>query len=1143
MEERLSRRDHVFLVAAVLLTVAALAVGLTLFPSAFPEASVELRVDRRASLARADALREALGDAREDWLHAGRFVFDAEARSFLEREMGLARADSAFGAEVRLWRWAHRWFHPGRHEEWRIEIAATGELARLAHRVEESAPGAALSVEEARALAEAFLRERAGLDPACWRQVASRTQARPRRVDHGFTYEFEGRRWAGAPLRAEVTIQGDRVGGFDLTLAVPEAWSRGYAAMRSRNETTGVVASALYGLVLIGAAVSCVRRMARGAVRWRVAAGFSLAAFALVLLAEVNAFGAALFEYPTSESASAFLAERSLSLLAQAAGLALLVFFLTAGAESVYRESYPQKLALEACFTRRGLRTRRFFLAVIAGYALAALFFAYQTVFYRLAARLGAWAPADVPYDELLTTALPWASVLLIGFAPAVTEELALRAYAIPVLGRLFRSRPAALIVAGAIWGFGHAAYPNQPFYIRGLEVGAAGILVGWVLLRGELLTLLVWHYTVDAFYAALLLMRSRDAYLAGSAAAAAGLLLLPWLYALVAWLRARRFHSPQGLLNRDLDAPRGAVPDFAARPAAGLAVFPDAHLAAPSGADFAGGPAPAIAFRGERIPARRWALALALAALLLLILHALPARDWSGAGRIELSAAAAEARGREVLRELGAPLERLRLARSVERRTDPALLRHGERVAGGEESAAWVRARGGAYDWLVRAFAPGEAEEWRVTIGAAAGGLLAWERRVAEEQPADSLAEGEALALARGELLRRGIDPGAWRLAESRALPRPARRDWEFAWEPPADSARLGRAVERVRVRLAGGEVAGFARLLHLPPDAEHAERRRGPLSATSLAALGLLLIGTVALTLRRVRAATTGPLLWRPALLVAGAIALLQLGAAALDWPSESIGYDAREPWSLFVVRALVLWPASALLLGLALAVGFAIWSALLPRAARSLAPAARRAGARDAMLAALVAAAGSLAVQRLAAVLSACVPGAQAPSTMPLPPGLAGWQPLAAAWLGALPAACLEAAQVASVTALVFALARFLMPREGRIPPALLGLALCATIALLPQTDQSAGAFVASWLPLALSAALVLLLVRFLLRDQGPAHLAASLAVGIAQLATWLPAARSALATLAAAAALAGAGVALFLFSGDRASRGSD
>jgi len=70
-----------------------------------------------------------------------------------------------------------------------------------------------------------------------------------------------------------------------------------------------------------------------------------------------------------------------------------------------------------------------------------------------------------------------------------------------------------AVVLSSFIWGFAHSNYPNQPYFIRGIEVGMSGLLVSVVMLRWGILAALVWHYTVDAFYTALLLLRSGSPY------------------------------------------------------------------------------------------------------------------------------------------------------------------------------------------------------------------------------------------------------------------------------------------------------------------------------------------------------------------------------------------------------------------------------------------------------------------------------------------------------------------------------------------------------------------------------------------------------------------------------------------------------
>jgi len=152
--------------------------------------------------------------------------------------------------------------------------------------------------------------------------------------------------------------------------------------------------------------------------------------------------------------------------------------------------------------------------------------------------------------------------VLLGGYLPAVSEEFMFRMFAIPFLRKLVRWLPAAIVLAGFVWGFGHAGYPNQPFFIRGLEVGIGGVALGLIMLRWGILPTLIWHYSVDAMYSALLLLRSHSLYFQLSGAASAGIFVVPILVALGAYWRSGGFDPATGLLNGDEPAAVEAPPE-----------------------------------------------------------------------------------------------------------------------------------------------------------------------------------------------------------------------------------------------------------------------------------------------------------------------------------------------------------------------------------------------------------------------------------------------------------------------------------------------------------------------------------------------------------------------------------------------------
>ena len=229
--------------------------------------------------------------------------------------------------------------------------------------------------------------------------------------------------------------------------------------------------------------------------------------------------------------------------------LGAIIFLIAAAAEPLYRERFGGRLSLPSLLRPRALRTKEFFIAAVVGLTMTCFFFAYENVFYLIANALGAWSPREVAYSDLLSTVFPWAYVLFFGWFPAISEEFTSRMFSIPFLERALRNRAVAIVLAAAIWGFGHATYPNQPFWIRGVEVGLAGIVFGLVFLRFGIVPVVIAHFSVDALYTAFVLIRSESPYYVITGSLSAGIFAVVFLGALVAYVRRGGF-LPAELTN-----------------------------------------------------------------------------------------------------------------------------------------------------------------------------------------------------------------------------------------------------------------------------------------------------------------------------------------------------------------------------------------------------------------------------------------------------------------------------------------------------------------------------------------------------------------------------------------------------------------
>jgi membrane protease YdiL (CAAX protease family) len=971
MEERLDRRDRRLLLGCLLVIALSLAVGIPNFYRAFPEASIDFAITRDQAREKAVAFLEARGLPAAGYRHSAAFKYDALAKTFLERELGLAEATALIGRPVRLWRWSNRWTRELEKEELQVELTTTGELVGFAHLVEEERPGPRLAPEEARRLAEEFL---AALqrDLATLEFVEVQVIDRPRRTDYAFTWKLAGFAVGEATYRLSVGVQGDQVGRYAESLKVPEAWQREYRQLRSANEATGMVASLFLILTWLGLLFCLVRGARRQEVRWKGAAVYGLIAFALTFLSQLNELPVSIHDaYQTTQTFASFLTRTLLVALLAGLGAGLFIAFVVAGAEPVYRRAYPHQLDLYRQFLPRGVRTKRFLLGSALGLALTAFFFAYQTLFYLAAERFGAWSPADIPYSEMVNTYFPWVTVLLIGFMPAVMEEFTSRAFSIPFLAGWCRSRWAAVALSAFIWGFAHANYPQQPFYIRGIEVGIGGLIVGAVMLRWGLLPALVWHYTVDALYTALILLRSSNPYFVLTAGLGAGLMLVPLAIAALLYLRHRSFADPAPLLNGQEAPPPAPVPPPAASSS------PPALPRAP-------------------LPARRLlACALVLAAGALLFLadpeEPLDFLDFA------LDRQEATRRSRALLQAEGVEVDPYRQVVFPRLQLDGETAKYLLEVEGLEGLNRRCRDDLLAVLWEARFFRPLEKEEYLVALKPD-GSLRSIQHQLAEEAPGADLGQEEARALAEELLRSRGLVPEALELKEASSEKLPGRRDHRLVWEaPPGDPRNAGEARYRCEAAVSGDEVSSLQRYLKLP-EAWLRERRESTALRSALQA-GLALAGAAVffhllwLLVRQIR---RGGLDWSP-LLAAGALgsALFLLGQLN-HLPTFYQGYPTSLSPGVFALTQLVGWALVALLAGLLVIGGLALAGTLHPGSLEYLRPSRWRGEMGQGLLLAGLATLAALEAEQLLALLAArCSPHLLGPRPE-LPPGLEAWLP---------------------------------------------------------------------------------------------------------------------------------------------------
>lgn len=911
----LSPRDLRVLVLWVLAALIGVSVAYRYFFRAFPEAAVDFKVTRAQALERARAFASSQGLSLQAYQSAVVFDVDDDTKTYLEREVGLAQANRLMASEVSVWYWEVRFFRPAQKEELRLRVDPTGRIVGFEHILEEAAPGARLDRSEALTRAEQFLTQSLRTDLASYTFLPEEANsiARPNRVDWTFTWERENFRVKDAPYRLQVTMEGDQPGGYVEFLKVPEDWQRAYARLRSSNNFIETIALIPYA-ILIGAALSVLMMLGRrGLIQWKWVLALGLFITLLYFAMQLNDWPLVRASYDTNDSYASFFAAELAKALLESVSLALLVVIAVTPGEPLYRTGQPNHLRLGASFTWAGLQTRQFFCSGVVGLSLAAVHIGFVVAFYVLGRRFGVWAPQDLQYSDTLSTALPWIYPLTIGIYAAASEEFLFRMFSIRFLMRMTQSRILAIVLPAFAWGFLHSNYPQEPPYIRGIEVGTIGIVAGWVMLRWGILATLTWHYTVDAFLTSLSLMRSGDLYMRISGGVVGFAAVIPVAIAGVLYLKRGAFAAETPLLNR-------------AQPLVETAAVPERA------------PATLEATANYQPLSRRALAFLAAAAVIgLASVWIIKPRTIGDFVRFPLDSRGAAARADSVLHQLRQNPATYHRVTTIQYTFDPLVNEYLRRTIGIDAANRIYRDAVPAAFWTARYFRDSQKEDYFIVL-LPDGALHSIHHSLPETAPGANLTKDEAQERAESFLRdSKKVDLSRWKVVEAESNKLPSRTDHNFVWEELDSLNPSPPGVEAAHVRISlvvqGDEVSGYRIFIHVPEDWIR-KQNESTLAKTAqnilfLAFITVFGLAILVIFLRNLKNPLLAAVPWRRIARWSLVVLAASLVKLATIEPAYLLAYRTDQPFATFLatlligqsLSAILFYSATILVLGLGL------------------------------------------------------------------------------------------------------------------------------------------------------------------------------------------------------------------------------
>lgn len=476
---------------------------------AFPEYNISFSTTRSEAAEQAKQFLTGMQIDQNGYKDVTVFNVDDEAKTYLETNKNVQQTATLSENNIDLWHFTTRFFKPLKEEEYSVSFLPNGRFVGFNSVVPENNAGASLTSEEAKGIAEQFLLTKTNTQIDEWKLIDINTVSRKNRVDHNFIWETTKVNLSDATYRKEITVIGDKIGAYAEYVKVPESWQRRYAQERSQNNLAQTVAEVLsFVLFGVSAVVFFIIYYRNNKLRLRLGSYIALATFIIVFLATLNSLPLVIFDYETTQGWEAFLGQLFLEAVVAGGMFGFINFFIIVIGEAFYRQLSPQFIALEQVF-RKGMFTKQVNKSLLIGSCTGIISFGYVVLFYIMGRNMGFWSPAEINYNDIFSTYIPWIYPLFIGFSAAIFEEGVFRLFGIPFLIRFVKKPWIAVIITAFVWGFLHSNYPQSPWFARGIEVGIEGLLLGYLFLRFGVLTSIVSHYTFNALITSVALMSS----------------------------------------------------------------------------------------------------------------------------------------------------------------------------------------------------------------------------------------------------------------------------------------------------------------------------------------------------------------------------------------------------------------------------------------------------------------------------------------------------------------------------------------------------------------------------------------------------------------------------------------------------------
>ncbi|MCM8798342.1 MAG: hypothetical protein NC821_02605, partial [Candidatus Omnitrophica bacterium] len=290
----------------VFLGILGLIIFVFLYQHTYPIAAVDLRISRDKAISLSRNYLQNLGYDLKNYTPTAIFYRADKQALYLQSVLGLKETNEVIKRDNFIWCWSVRWFRELEKEEFSVGIdPGNGNIAHYQHKILDEVEGANLNSEEARIIAEEFLKKM-GFNLTEWNLADASQEKQKNRTDHSFEWEKKDFQIGEAPLRAYVNVLGEQVGGYWRYFKVPEKFQREYQKKLSYGYILSLISSLFTILIYLACFANLLVLLKRNSFFWQLALYSTLIVAICYLFEFFNSLPLFWFDYDTTMSKTIF---------------------------------------------------------------------------------------------------------------------------------------------------------------------------------------------------------------------------------------------------------------------------------------------------------------------------------------------------------------------------------------------------------------------------------------------------------------------------------------------------------------------------------------------------------------------------------------------------------------------------------------------------------------------------------------------------------------------------------------------------------------------------------------------------------------------------------------------------------------------